>query len=131
MATVTNWSNLRPPPLSVFLATLLSSFFCRIQTHSLLQTQPSHLFRYRQEPVYHQKAINPQCPNKPELPFSCKNKPQAYFAIKTEYFNQFKQEPYLSASSNINILRIIFNLSQLPNIKILFKSDFPSNALLN
>ena len=113
-----NWFDLTPPPLSVFVITLLSTFPNNIQAHNLLQ---------RQSPLQSRRCNTSGLPPKRlkiiDVPihlsfhFSVWTKQKGTLEPKLEILI-YMQDQYLSATSNVNL-----SPTQSHNIKIVFKCD--------
>ena len=107
-----------PPPLSVFLITLLSTFPLKIQAHNLFQRQALLQSRRCDRP-----SLLPNRLKIIDVPFhlSC------HFSVWTKHKGTlqpkmeiliYMQDQYLSATSNVNL-----SPTQSRNIKIWFKCD--------
>ena len=86
-----------PPSISVFPVTPLSTFRYRIQTHSVLQSQP---------PLQSRRCNRPSLPPKLSIHLSC------HFSVKTHHKDTLQpklgiliylQDQYLNTTSNVNI----------------------------
>ena len=66
---------------------IFNMFPQRIQSQSLLETQPSYSHKPEKIQPTTTKTLNPWFPYSPKLSFVCKITPQEYFAAKTGDFN--------------------------------------------
>ena len=113
-----NWFDLTPPPLSVFLITLLSKFLHKIQAYYLLQRQPPLQSRRCNRPRLLPKRLKIiDVPVHLGCHFSVWTKHKGTLEPKLEILI-YMQDQYLSATSNDNL-----SPTRSHNIKILFTCD--------